>query len=159
RAGFARTALFDRVAGLLFEGEGELTPEVRVLIDQILTGLIHHVEGEVRLKVAQRISTLKTAPHELTQLLANDAIEIARPVLHHSPVLNTKDLIAIIGGKTPAHREAIAKRAQVPSEVSAALVTHQEPKVIEALLANLGAQIPRQVFCDLVALSKAAESI
>ena len=48
RAGFARNALFDRVAGLLFEGEGELTPEVRTLIDQILTGLIHQVEAEVR---------------------------------------------------------------------------------------------------------------
>jgi hypothetical protein len=28
RSGFARGALFDRVAGLLFEGKGELTPEV-----------------------------------------------------------------------------------------------------------------------------------
>src|SRR5262245_28186021 len=93
RAGFARSALFDRVAGLLFEGEGELTPEVRTLIDQILTGLIKHVEGEVRAKVAKRLSTLKTAPHDLTKLLANDTIEIARPILHHSPVLDDIDLV------------------------------------------------------------------
>ena len=81
RTGFARGALFDRVAGLLFEGKGELTPEVSALIDQILTGLIKHVEADVRQKVAHRLSSLKTAPHELTKMLANDAIEIARPIL------------------------------------------------------------------------------
>lgn len=159
RAGFARCALFDRVAGLLFESEGELTAEVRVLIDQILTGLIHHVEVEVRQKVAQRIASLKSAPHELTKLLANDAIEIALPILHHSPVLTPEDLIAVIEAQTAAHREAIAKRPHVPAEVSAALAAGHEPKVIAALLANLGAAIPRAVFGDLVALSQAVDAI
>ena len=159
RAGFARSALFDRVAGLLFEGEGELTPEVRTLIDQILTGLIHSVEAEVRQKVAQRLASLKSAPHELTQLLANDAIEIARPILYHSPVLTAEDLLGVVQSKTAAHREAIAKRPQVPAEVVAALAAQHEPKVIEALLANMGAVIPRAVFGDLVQLSRAVETI
>jgi len=159
RAGFARSALFDRVASLLFEGEGELSPEVRVLIDQILTGLIHHVESDVRQKVARRIASLTSAPHELIKFLANDSIDIAEPVLNHSPVLTSADLIAVIGCKTTAHREAIARRAEVPADVCAALVVAQEPAVVEALLANVGAAIPRDVFGDLVALSKAVESI
>ncbi len=159
RAGFARNALFDRVAGLLFEGEGELTPEVRTLIDQILTGLIHQVEAEVRQQVSLRISTIKSAPLELTKMLANDTIEIARPILHHSPVLTDADLIAIVKAKTIDHREAIAKRPEVHAEVSAALAAAKEPKVVEALLANTGAAIPRNVFADLVALSEAVESI
>jgi uncharacterized protein (DUF2336 family) len=159
RAGFARSALFDRVAGLLFETDGELTPEVRTLIDQILTGLIKHVESDVRQKVAQRISSLKSAPHELTKVLANDAIEIARPILHHSPVLTDLDLIAVVETATVDHREAIAKRPEVPANVSTALAAAHEPKVVEALLANMGAVIPRAVFGDLVALSKAVETI
>ena len=159
RAGFARNALFDRVSQLLFEGEGELTPEVRILIDQILTGLIGHVEAEVRKKVSLRLSNLKSAPHALTKLLANDAIEIARPVLHHSPVLTDQDLIEVIDSATLDHREAIAKRASVPTEVSTALAAAKEPKVVEALLANLGAVIPRAVFDDLVVLSEAVDSI
>ncbi len=159
RAGFARSALFDRVAGLLFESEGELTPEVRTLIDQILTGLIRQVEADVRKKVSQRLSGLKTAPHALTKMLAGDEIEIARPILHHSPVLETADLLEIIAGKTTDHREAIAKRPSVPAEVSAALVAAKEPKVVEALLANMGAVIPRTVFGDLVALAEAVDGL
>jgi uncharacterized protein (DUF2336 family) len=159
RAGFARSALFDRVAGLLFESEGELSPEVRALIDQILTGLIKHVETDVRHKVAKRLSNLKTAPHELTRVLANDTIEIARPILHHSPVLTDLDLIDIVQTTTTDHREAIAKRPALPANVSRALAAAKEPKVVEALLANMGAVIPRSVFADLVALAKAVEPI
>jgi uncharacterized protein (DUF2336 family) len=159
RAGFARSALFDRVSQLLFEGEGELTPEVRTLIDQILTGLITHVEAEVRKKVSLRLSNLKSAPHALTKLLASDEIEIARPVLHHSPVLTDQDLIDVIDAKTTDHREAIAKRPNLPAAVSAALAATHEPQVVATLLANLGAVIPRAVFGDLVKLSEAVESI
>jgi uncharacterized protein (DUF2336 family) len=159
RAGFARSALFDRVSQLLFEGEGELSPEVRVLIDQILTGLITHVESEVRKKVSVRLSTLKSAPHDLTKLLANDEIEIARPILHHSPVLTNDDLIEVINKQSSDHREAIAKRPVVPAEVSAALAASRESRVVEALLANMGASIPRAVFGDLVQLSEKVDSI
>jgi len=159
RAGFARSALFDRVSQLLFESEGELSPEVRALIDQILTGLIHHVEAEVRKKVSVRLATLKSAPHALTKLLAADEIEIARPVLHHSPVLTDADLIEIVQTKTTDHREAIAKRPNVPADVSAALAAAKEPRVVEALLANMGAAIPRAVFGDLVQLAEAVEGI
>lgn len=158
-ARLARSALFDRVATLLFEGEGELSPEVQRLIDQILTDLIDQVEGDVRRRVSARLATLKTAPHALTMLLASDAIEIARPILHHSPVLTDRDLIELVQAKTTEHREAIARRAKIPAEVSAALAAKKEPKVVEALLTNLGAVIPRAVFGDLVALSEAVESI
>lgn len=159
RTGFARNALFDRVAGLLFESEGELSDEVRTLIDQILTGLIHQVEADVRKKVACRIATLSSAPHELIKLLASDEIDIASPILFHSPVLSTQDLIEIINARTPEHREAIAKRASIPAEVVSALVSVKEPRVIEALLVNAGAVIPRPVFADLIAMSETVEAI
>ena len=81
------------------------------------------------------------------------------PILHHSPVLTAQDLIGVIQTQTPAHREAIAKRPQVPADVVAALVAQHEPKVIETLLANMGAVIPRAVFGDLVALSQGVEAI
>lgn len=159
RTGFARGALFDRVAGLLFEGKGELTPEVRALIDQILTGLIKYVETDVRQKVAQRLSSLKTAPHELTKLLANDEIDIARPILHHSPVLTEIDLIDVVETQSTDHRLAIARRPDVSAGVSAALAAAKEPQVLEALLANFGAAIPRSVLGDLAALSNSVECL
>jgi uncharacterized protein (DUF2336 family) len=159
RAGFARSALFDRVAGLLFESEGELSPEVRTLIDQILTGLIHQVEADVRKKVAGRLAGLESAPHSLIKVLANDEFEIAAPILFHSPVLTSEDLIEIVNAKSPEHREAIAKRAKIPADVVSALVAVKEPRVIAALIANTGAVIPRAVFHDLIALAQRMSSL
>lgn len=159
RTGFARSALFDRVAGLLFESEGELTDEVRLLIDQILTGLIHQVEADVRKKVACRLANLQTAPHGLIKVLAADEIDIAAPILFHSPVLSAQDLIDIVNAQTAEHREAIAKRASIPADVVSAIVALKEPRVIQTLLANVGATIPRSVFHDLVAMAETSESV
>src|SRR5689334_16509464 len=85
RAVFARSSLFERVSGLLFEGEGELKPEVRILIDEILVGLIGQVELQIRQKVGDRIASLTAPPPALTKLLANDDIAVARPILEKSP--------------------------------------------------------------------------
>jgi uncharacterized protein (DUF2336 family) len=74
-------------------------------------------------------------------------------------VLEEIDLIDIAQTKTVEHREAIAKRPEISANVSRALAAAKEPKVVEALLANMGAAIPRAVFADLVALSKAVEPI
>lgn len=159
RATFARSSLFQRVSGMLFETEGELKPEVRTLIDEILVGLIGQVEAEVRKTVAERICTLNSAPPTLTKMLANDEIDVARSVLQHSPVLTEHDLLGTIRNMSGDHRQAIARRAYVSAAVSAELAKRHEPNVIEALLDNAGAIIPRAVFNDLVALSQKVESI
>ena len=159
RAAFARSSLFERVSGLLFEGEGELKPEVRTLIDQILVGLIGQVEQQIRQKVSERIASLAAPPPALTKLLANAEICVARPILERSPVLTESDLLAVVTGATTDHRYAVAKRACVSAALSKALAAKHETKVVEALLANAGAIIPVEVFDDLVALSKTVGSI
>src|SRR5690242_17331162 len=159
RAVFARSSLFERVSGLLFEGEGELKPEVRTLIDQILVGLIGQVERQVRQKVSERISKLTAPPLALTKLLAGDEITVAASILEHSPALTERDLLTIISEATADHRQVIAKRPALSASISAALAARHETKVIETLLANAGAIIPADVFEDLVALSKSVESI
>jgi uncharacterized protein (DUF2336 family) len=159
RAVIARSSLFERVSGLLFEGEGELKPEVRILIDEILVGLIAQVELQVRRKVSERVASLTAPPTALTKLLAGDEISVARPILEQSPILTEHDLRAIIDDGTMDHRHAIANRASLPASISTALAVKRETKVVEALLANAGAIIPADVFEDLVALSKSVEAI
>ena len=159
RAAFARSSLFERVSGLLFEGEGELKPAVGALIDDILVGLIGQVELHVREKVAERIGGLTAPPPALTRLLAGAEISVARPILERSPILTVHDLLAIIAEATSDHRHAIAKRAELPASLSTALAAKRETKVIETLLANAGAVIPVELFDDLVALSKSVEAI
>lgn len=159
RAAFARSSLFERVSALLFEAEGELKPEVRTLIDEILVGLIGQVELHIRRKVSERIASLTAPPPALTRLLASTEISVARPILERSPILTEHDLLAIIADETTEHRHAIAKRVALTAPLSAALAARHETKVIEALLANAGAIIPADLFEDLVALSKTVETI
>lgn len=154
-----RTVLFDRVAGLLLESEEELPAGATALIDQILTGLLHEVEADVRKKLACRIAMLDSAPRELIRALAADEIEIAEPILVQSPVLSTTDLLEVIDARSPAHREAVARRAKVPEEVVSALVRLKEPQVLKSLLSNAGASIPRNIFNDLVAIAEGMEQI
>jgi len=154
-----RTVLFDRVAGLLLESEEELPEGATALIDQILTGLLHEVEAEVRKKLACRIATVEAAPRDLIRALAADDIEIAAPILVQSPVLSTRDLLDVIEARSPAHREALARRAQVPEAVMVALVRLKEPQVLKSLLSNAGVSIPRNIFNDLVAIAEGMEQI
>lgn len=159
RAALARLSLFERVAGLLFEGEGELKPEVRTLIDDILVGLIGQVELHIREKVSERIASLTAPPPALTNLLASDEISVARSILERSPVLTEHDLLSIVAGATTDHRHAIAKRTGITAALSTALASRHETKVVEALVANAGAIIPADLFEDLVALSQTVETI
>lgn len=154
-----RTVLFDRVAGLLLESEEELPAGATTLIDQILTGLLHEVEADVRKKLACRIAMLDSAPRDLIRALAADDIDIAEPILVQSPVLSTSDLLEVIEARTPAHREAVARRVQVPAEVTTALVRLKEPQVLKSLLLNAGVSIPRNIFIDLVAIAESMEQI
>jgi uncharacterized protein (DUF2336 family) len=159
RAAFARSSLFERVSGLLFEGGGELKPEIRTLIDEILVGLIGQVELHIRQKVSERMASLTAPPPALTKLLASDEISVARSILERSPILTEHDLLAIVAEATAEHRLAIAKRIEVTASLSTALASRREAKVVEALLANAGAIIPVELFDDLVALSKTVETI
>lgn len=159
RSSAGRTALFDQVASLLLDSDGEMPAGAMALIDQILTGLVREVEADVRKKLACRIAMLDDAPRELIRALATDEIEVAEPILAHSPQLSTRDLLDIINSRATGHREAIARRAEMPAEVVAALVRLKEPQVLKALLSNAGASIPRNIFNDLVAIAESMEQI
>jgi uncharacterized protein (DUF2336 family) len=88
------------------------------------------------------------------RLLANDAIEIARPILEKSDVLRDEDLIEIIRTRTDEHRLCIAMRDRVSEAVSDALVEEGSPNVVEALLKNPHAEISKSAMSYLVAESR-----
>jgi uncharacterized protein (DUF2336 family) len=76
--------------------------------------------------------------------LANDEIEVAKPVLTNSNLLNDADLIEIIKRHSQDHLKAIAVREDVAEEVSESLVEHGGDEVLETLVQNDGAHISRQ---------------
>ena len=71
----------------LFAGDAStLTERDRAQMMSILRKLLHEVEMDVRCALAERLAPDENAPRKLVAMLANDRIEIARPVLLRSPI-------------------------------------------------------------------------
>ena len=76
-----RERLINTVSDLFTEDEQTLTERERALMTDILNQLIREVEMTVRRHLSERVSVLPHAPRELILTLANDAIDVARPIL------------------------------------------------------------------------------
>ncbi|MCE2509628.1 MAG: DUF2336 domain-containing protein [Alphaproteobacteria bacterium] len=136
-----RERLINTVSDLFMEDEKTLTERERALMTDILNQLIREVEMAVRRHLSERLSVLPNAPRELILTLANDAIEVARPILLNSEILHDTDLIEIIQHRTMEHQLAVAMRKDISETVSDALVETNSVDVIKTLLENVDAKI------------------
>ena len=154
----ARTTLANTVSDLFFGNENILSEHERELMTEILNQLIHDVEMEVRKALAQRLSTQSTAPRELVMQLANDEIDVARPILLESPVLRDAELIEIIQHKTMEHQLAVSRREGIGEDVTEVLVETGNSSVITSLLENPTASIASNILDMLVDQSQQEEA-
>ncbi|MEZ5669048.1 MAG: DUF2336 domain-containing protein [Alphaproteobacteria bacterium] len=113
----------------------------RLLFDGILDQLLASIEHDVRARLAERLAARPDAPRPLIALLANQDIDIARPVLLHSRALQDDDLVEIVRHRTLEHQLAVAARDSLSEEVSEELVGTGQTRVITTLLRNHGARI------------------
>jgi uncharacterized protein (DUF2336 family) len=149
-----RQILTENISDLFISEEGRLSDHERALMGDILIKLVSAVESVVRAELADGVARMENAPPELISLLANDEIAVARPILEHSPVLRTPELIEIVKQRSQEHRLAIAIRDYVSQDVSDSLVAFGEHDVLEALLKNPDAEISRRSMEYLVAESR-----
>ena len=149
-----RRALMENISDLFVGKQGRPGDHERSLITDILTKLVHEVEMAVRRDIAERLSHIDDAPRELMVMLGNDEIEVARPILLKSGVLQDPDLMEIIERRSMEHSLAVAMRAGVSEEVADALVEHGDDDVVEALLNNGDAVLSRRASEYLVEESR-----
>lgn len=151
-------ALAKSLVDLLSEMEPDLSDREAALIDDILNKLIGDFETAMRRELADRLSHLELSPHEAIVALANDDIEVAKPLLMQSPALRDQDLIDIIHTRSRQHRMSIALRTMVSKAVSDALVETGDEAVIGSLLSNKDAQISDATLAYLVGESRRVDS-
>jgi uncharacterized protein (DUF2336 family) len=154
----ARTRLVEMVGDLYFDAERGTTRQERALMCDILRRLVQDVEMAVRRALAERLAEAPTAPRELVTVLANDQIEVARPILLVSRALQDPDLIEVIQQRTLEHQLAVAQRSTISSAVSDALVETGHVDVITALLNNHGAEIEAATMAYLVEESRRVDA-
>ena len=151
-----REQLSSQIAQLSMDRDHMLSDHERDLIAQILDKLIHEFEVPIRSKLSERLSRNPAAPRALVIALANDEIDVARPVLLRSTLLSDDDLIRVIQHRSRQHQITIARRRELSEEVSDELVNTRDNDVIATLLANQSARISE---ATLAYLTEQAEHI
>jgi uncharacterized protein (DUF2336 family) len=145
-----RTALVKALGDLFYDSHSELSEDERNLMGDILQRLIGDVESVVRKALAETLSGIPDAPPQIINALANDALEIAYPILIESSVLQDMELVEIIRHRTAEHQLAIAMRETVSETVSDALVDTDNNDVIRTLVENRGARISGETLEKIV---------
>ena len=148
-----RTELFSELSQIFIDSDKALASKERQLMSDVLGTLIHDIEMEIRQDLALRLANLPSAPRELAIMLANDEIDVARPLLTKSGVLADPDLVEIIQQRTKEHRLAIALQKPLGEHVTDAILDQGEPDVIEELLNNQDALLSQRAMEYLVAES------
>ncbi len=116
-------------------------PEVQILLDSIFMTLVVEAERDIRARLAQSLADATWAPPALINILALDEIEIARPIIARSPILQDHDLIRLLVQATLEHQIEIARRPQLSPAVVDAILAKDESAVLTALASNPTAQI------------------
>ncbi|MDH5749601.1 MAG: DUF2336 domain-containing protein [Rhodospirillales bacterium] len=143
-SGERRRELLREVTDLFMVHSEHLNPSETEHFNDIMGKVAFELEMKVRKELAERLSETDAAPHELITKLANDEIEVARPVLMKSNVLKNSDLIDIVRSQGQDHLLAVTGRDVIDEEVSDHLVEHGDDQVLESLVKNEGAKISRQ---------------
>ena len=120
---------------------GSLSDSEMAHFGDIMDKLAFDLEMKVRKHLADTLSDVDAAPHELLTRLASDEVEVARPLLMKSGLLRDSDLMEIIKQCSQEHLLAVSMRAKVSEHVSDALVEKGNDTVLGSLAGNAGAEL------------------
>jgi uncharacterized protein (DUF2336 family) len=136
-----------------------IEPTVQALMNSVFMTLVANAEREIRQALSQRLASVEWAPHALINVLALDEIEIARPVIAQSPVLEDADLIRILALATLEHQVSVAARPAIGQDIVQKLLAIDDPSVMTALASNDTADIPEAGMARLLSASRKIASI
>lgn len=125
----------------------------------ILVQLAREMEVRVRQHLAETIANVDVAPRQLVAALADDEIEVARPVLTASPALEDADLLSIIRKHSQDHMLAISKRSAISDQVAGSLAEEGNDQVLGSLAGNPGADLSERTMGTILGRAEDKETI
>lgn len=118
-----------------------LEPAVKGLVESIFMALVVEAEHDIRRRLADRLANATWAPRALINVLALDDIEVARPIIAASPILQDEDLVRLLVEATIEHQIEVARRPKLSNVVVQAVLSGDEPAVLTALASNDSADV------------------
>lgn len=158
RAPGDRERLLLAIVDLCGAGEGAEavmhSAPIQALLNSIFMSLVVEAERDIRHRLAEKLATADWAPSALINVLALDDIEIARPIIAASPVLEDHDLVRLLVEATIEHQIEVARRPNLGAPVVAAILQQNEPAVLTALAGNYSAKVSAEDMAVLVGASR-----
>jgi hypothetical protein len=93
--------------------------------------LIDAVDIKARAALAARLASYPAAPRLIVERLAHDVLEVARPILEHSPCLTAADLAAVAEACGAGHAAVIATRTAPVAETLQPRAAVNAPRISE----------------------------
>jgi uncharacterized protein (DUF2336 family) len=134
--------------------EAGASERARTVIRDLFMSLVEGAERSIRMHLAEAIAPARWAPSSLINALALDDIDIARPVIAKSPVLEDDDLIRILVAATLEHQIEVARRPGIGERVVSEILQDGQPQVMAALASNETAEVSPAAMQGLVAASR-----
>jgi uncharacterized protein (DUF2336 family) len=146
------TIMVDLLKADLSERESEL-------ITDVLFALIKKAERDLRMALAERLSTLNNIPLRMVLGLANDEIAVADSILRNSPVLHDMDLIYILQSKGVEHGRSIAHREGLSATMINMLADTKDFEIAVNLSGNDGITLTAHAYGIIADMAQAAPSL
>jgi uncharacterized protein (DUF2336 family) len=154
-----RERLLARLVDICEAGAGTMAPAAASEVEAVFLALVGEVERDIRARLAERLARADWAPPRLIETLANDDIEVARPVIAASPLLKDETLIRLITEATLAHRVEVAQRPNLSAAVVRAALDSGEPAVLTALAGNTTADIIEPCMARMVEYARTISAL
>jgi len=133
--------------------------QILTLVDDILMPLVTQADPATRARLSARLAAKDWPPVALIVELSQDDFTIAQPIIAASSLLTDDDLLEILAGTTLEHHIAVAMRPALSPEVISAILVHNEPLVLTALVTNQAVDLSRPDLFGLVQASRQFASL
>lgn len=135
----------------------DLSDKTLVVLEQLAQDQL----PKIRSIIAEEIKKSSIVPKKIIDQLARDVADIVcGPILEYSPLLNEDDLREIIAaGASSGALTAIAKRDNLPSDVSDDVAATLDIPAISALLTNKSAYIREETLDQIIEQAKSVDDL
>lgn len=124
--------------------------QTRTLANAVLELLVKDVETRVRQALAETVASSASLPPAIANALARDHIDVANPVLEHSPVLTDDDLVDIVRTHAMQYALAVAAREELSEQLSDTLAELGSVEVARRLVGNAGAELSQKAIKQIL---------
>jgi len=146
-----RTETLQKVTDLFVGNASNYNEEQVALFDNVIGRLADGTEVAAKAELSERLASVANAPINVVKsLAADDAIDVAGPVLANSKRLDEAQLAELAATKGRKHMLAIAGRKDLGEQVTDALLTRGDQQVARTVATNASARVSGKGYETLV---------